>query len=162
MNAVIYKFPTLKTKLKHKELCVEDVEKYTEIFENRSKYQNLKNIIETSMSIDRLFKGSYNTFGIIPEKHYKKLLSFYNSQSKENWLIVKDIRIVENLTVEDIYKYSDTYIEGSFPTIDILINLFNHIRNKKELEIFSKFDYYDNLTTEMEEKYSELSTLFRH
>lgn len=160
MNAVIYQFPTFKKEIKNKELCFDEIEKYTEIFENRSKYQNLKNIIETSMNTDRVFKGCFNTFGIIPEKNYKKILSFYNKPTKENWLIIKDLRIIENLTFEDIYKSSSIYLEGSFPNIDQLINLFDCIRNKKELEIFSKFDYYDKLIKEMEEKHSELSTIF--
>lgn len=99
MNAVILEFPKI-----HKRAFSEcDIEKYMELVEKISVLNQRQTMFLDALD-NRIFSGVHNFHGPLCEQVYKKLLSYYNSPTIENWESIKYIPIFYHVTVDDCWK----------------------------------------------------------
>jgi hypothetical protein len=109
MNATVYQFPKFKT------IDADTLEKYSELIEKLGEVSFKREQLIEASNISKLFAGCHNTYGVIPEQQYKKLLAFYNSPSQENWNEIKDIRILGRIkSFEIVLNLDINYLEEEF------------------------------------------------
>lgn len=109
MNATVYQFPKLQ------KIDADTIEKYSELIEKLGEVSFKKEQLIAASNVNKLFAGCHNTYGVLPEQYYKKLLAFYNSPSQLNWNEIKDIRILGRIKSYEIVSTIDiNYLNEDF------------------------------------------------
>lgn len=160
MSAVLYHFPQ-KTKIS------EDIlEKYAELIEKLGRVNFNLEVINEASQVKRIFSGSHNPYGIIPEQTYKKLLSFYNNPNQENWNQIKDLRIFGRMSTIEIMSTfyneysSEEYNLTNYPSSDIFLSCFEEYKNKTIAILNSYKEQYLKEMNEIEVKHSDILNIF--
>ncbi len=160
MSSVLYQFP------KKSKISEDILEKYSELIEKLGRVNfNLEAISEASQ-VKRIFSGSHNPYGSIPEQTYKKLLSFYNDPNQDNWNEIKDLRIFGRMSTIEIMSTfyneysSEDYNLTNYPSADTFLSCFEEYKSKT-INILNNYkEKYLKEMNEIESKYSDISNIF--
>lgn len=129
MNATVYQFPKLQ------KIDADTLEKYSELIEKLGEVSFKKEQILAASNVNKLFAGCHNTYGVLPEQQYKKLLAFYNSPSQENWNVIKNIRILgriksfEIVSTINVNYLNEDFNSNNYPSAKDFHNCFTKLHD---------------------------------
>lgn len=152
MTAIVINFPK--------------IQKQEETLFNKNDIETVKSTVQKYLTIKNkayifsdhlqnagkgLFSLALTNEGSIEKEDLKKMLSFYNLPTLENWLEIKDISLYFHVTASDIWnKFKAEDDNKEFPEIDQFMESFNNMPNAIMISYFEQLQTYSNTINFME------------